>query len=124
MIPSQEILPVAKCFLGRELSPEQELVLETLCQNAAEHWAERLVDKTPEDCRGLFLTACAWTALADFTAGLAHTASLPDSFTIGNFSVRGGAGQTANAAQLRAQAEALMAPCTTDMGFALMGVDG
>ena len=113
-------MAVARCFLGRTLTEEQEDSLAVLCEGAAESWQARLRDGlTPEDCRGTFLTACAWTALAHMAPAL--EAGVPRAFTAGDLSVSQGAGDWS---QLARQAEVLMADYTRDEGFFFREVAG
>ena len=126
MITTEEILTVARCFAGTELSQEEEAVLSTLCEGASALWTDRLrADLTPEDCRGTFITACAWTALGGMTGAMEQNRPAPLSFSAGDLSVHTGA-RDANACarSLRAQAQELMAPYTKDTGFAFLGVEG
>jgi len=121
-------MAVARCFLGRTLTERQEETLILLCEGAAEQWRARLRDGlTPEDCRGTFLTACAWTALAHMAPALEAGAPAPRSFTAGDLSVSLGtmAGEREQgAARLARLAEELMTPYTRDGGFSFLGVAG
>lgn len=74
---------------------------------------------TAQDCRESFVCACAWMAIAlcDAFAGGEVTA-----FEMADISVRK---NTSHAAQvLMSQAETLMAPWCTAVGFAFLGVSG
>jgi len=116
----EEIGTIARCFLSRPLTEEQEEVLIHLCTGAVDHWKARLRDDlTPEDCRGAFLTACAWTALSCLAPAL--EAGAPRAFTAGDLSVSLG---SSGWAQLARQAEALMADYTRDGGFVFREVAG
>lgn len=128
MIPTQEILTIALCFVGKSLTPQEEQVLSDLCQAAGEQWYALLRDGVEiEDCRGAFLTASAWTALAAMSAALEQSSPTPLSFSAGDLSVQTGRSQAdpgACARSLQVQAQALMAPYTRDLAFAFLGVEG
>ncbi len=124
----EEILTVARCFLGRTLTQGQEETLTVLCEGAAGQWAAQLRDGlTPEDCRGVFITACAWTALARLLPALEAGTEAPTSFTAGDLSVSvGAAGQDSalRAARLGQQAEAILADYIREGGVVFLGVAG
>ena len=127
MITTHEILTVAQCFVGKELSQGEQEVLSLLCEAAGSLWQERLRDGIdPEDCRSAFLTACAWTALGGMTAAMEQNSPAPLSFTAGDLSVHRGKASDPNACarSLQAQAQELMAPYVKDQGFAFLGVNG
>lgn len=123
MITTQEIMDVALCFAGRTLTQGEESALSSLCQGAYTLWESRLRDGLePEDCREIFLMACAWTALGSFSAAV--QSGDPVSFSVGDLSVtQGGAGDAAGRS-LQAQAEKLMLPYTADASFAFLEVMG
>lgn len=125
MITTQEILEAALCFAGRTLSQGEEGILAGLCEAAYGRWAGSLREGlSPEDCRGAFLAACAWTALAGMSGALEAAQPTPLSFSAGDLTVNAGKGPSACAGSLLAQAEVLMAPYTADGGFAFLGVEG
>ena len=123
-----EIITAARAFLNRELNQGQEEVLTALCESAMAAWQGRLRDGlTPEDCRGAFVTACAWTALAGLAPALEAGAPVPRSFTAGDLSVSmGGSSGDWNRAMYRLQdrAEELMAAYTRDGAFFFREVAG
>lgn len=125
MIDVAEIAAVARCFAGQELSQTQDDTLRALCLAAQDYWQGQLnPELTQEDCRGPFLTACAWTALAAFSPAL-EQAEPTAAFTAGDLSVRPTeAARSACARSLQAQARALMVPYTTDDAFAFLEVTG
>ena len=88
-------------------------------------WEERLREElTPADCRGPFITACAWSALGAMQSGLEAGKSFPVSaFSAGDLSVKG-RGPDAAARSLEAQAQALMEPYVQDGAFAFLEVTG
>ena len=127
MITTQEILEAALCFAGRTLSQGEEGFLAGLCEAAYGRWAGSLREGVaPEDCRGAFLAACAWTALAGMSGALEAAQPTPLSFSAGDLTVNTGRSERASACagSLLAQAEVLMAPYTADGGFAFLGVEG
>ncbi|MBR5534811.1 MAG: hypothetical protein IKU62_08200 [Ruminiclostridium sp.] len=123
-----EILKVARCFLGQTLTDGQEQVLQTLCEGAADQWEARLLDGlTPEDCRKPFVTACAWTALSRLIPALEAGTSAPTSFSAGDLSVSVGTADedgALRAVRLGQQAEAILADYTRDGGLVFLGVAG
>lgn len=123
-----EILTAARAFLARDLSQDQDDVLTSLCGEAMAVWQGRLREGlTPEDCRGAFVTACAWTALAGLAPALEAGVPVPRSFTAGDLSVSmGGSGSDWNRAayRLKDRAEELMAPYTRDEGLIFREVAG
>lgn len=125
MITTEDILEVALCFTDRTLTEGETAVLTTLCEGANQLWESRLRDELdPEDFRGMYCLACAYTALGNFHDGLEAGTPSPVSFRLGEFSVSRGSGTTAVHRSLQAQAEALMAPFTTDGDFAFLEVVG
>lgn len=127
MITTQEILETALCFAGRTLSEGEQGTLAGLCEAACRRWADRLREGiAPEDCRGAFLAACAWTALAGMSGALEAAQPTPLSFSAGDLTVSTGKSQdlSACAGSLLAQAERLMTPYTADGAFAFLGVEG
>ena len=125
---TDEIMMTARAFLGRTLTQDQEEVLTGLCEEAAVGWRGRLREGlTPEDCRGAFVTACAWTALAGLAPALEAGAPAPRSFTAGDLSVSmGGSSGDWNRAvyRLKDRAEELMAGYTRDDAFFFREVAG
>ena len=123
-----EIMLAARAFLNRTLTQDQEEVLTALCGEAMRTWEGRLREGlTPEDCRGAFVPACAWTALAGLAPALEAGAPTPRSFTAGDLSVSmGGSGGDWNRAvyRLKDRAEELMAGYTRDDGFFFREVAG
>ncbi|MBR5791718.1 MAG: hypothetical protein IKY34_01225 [Ruminiclostridium sp.] len=123
-----EIMLAARAFLNRTLTQDQEEVLTALCGEAMRTWEGRLREGlTPEDCRGAFVPACAWTALAGLAPALEAGAPAPRSFTAGDLSVSmGGSGGDWNRAvyRLKDRAEELMAGYTRDDGFFFWEVAG
>lgn len=128
MIDRQEIVSVARCFLGLDLTEGQEEVLTALCEGAMVQWESRLLEGlTPEDCRGMFITACAWTALSRIVPALETGSPTPSAFTAGDLSVSMGASAAdwdLRAAHLGLQAEVIMLGYTQDEGFAFLEVAG
>lgn len=125
MITTEDILEIALCFTDRTLTEGETAVLTTLCEAANQLWESRLRDELdPEDFKGMYCLACAYTALGNFHDGLEADTSSPVSFTIGDFSVNRGSGTTVVHRSLQAQAEDLMAPFTTDVAFAFLEVMG
>ena len=123
-----EIMMAARAFLNRNLTQDQEEVLTCLCEEAMAVWRGRLREGlTPEDCRGAFVPACAWTALAGLAPALEAGAPAPRSFTAGDLSVSmGGSGGDWSRAvyRLKDRAEELMAGYTRDDGFFFREVAG
>ena len=123
-----EIITAARAFLNRELTQDQEEVLAAFCEEAMASWQRRLREGlTPEDCRGAFVPACAWTALAGLAPALEAGAPAPRSFTAGDLSVSmgGSSGDWNRAAyRLKDRAEELMAGYTRDEGFFFREVAG
>jgi hypothetical protein len=123
-----EIMMAARAFLNRTLTQDQEEVLTCLCEEAMAGWRGRLREGlTPEDCRGAFVPACAWTALAGLAPALEARAPTPRSFTAGDLSVSmGGSGEDWNRAvyRLKDRAEELMAGYTRDDTFFFREVAG
>lgn len=127
MITSEEIVTVAQCFAGRTLTEREQEALADLCGIAQEQWTNQLREGVdPEDCRGPFLTASAWTALSYLSGAMEASRPGVLSFSAGDLSVRTGevtAGSVC-AKSLRAQAEELMAPYTRDEAFSFREVEG
>ena len=123
-----EIVMAARAFLNRDLTQDQEEVLAALCEEAVARWRGRLREGlTPEDCRGAFVPACAWTALVGLAPALEAGTPAPRSFTAGDLSVSmgGDRGDWNRAAyRLKDRAEELMADYTRDDGFFLREVAG
>lgn len=113
----QEILRLALAVTGA--GEAGRAVLEVLCPAAEDAWRRRL-RAGPEECWEAFLCAAAFTAAADYLAG----GGGPASFTAGAVSVTApsGAERAAQAANLRAAAERLMAPYAAVEDFCFLGV--
>jgi len=126
MAMTDDILTVAKCFSDRAWTQAEEEVMTVLCQAARDRWAEKLREELdPEDCRGPFVTACAWSALAAMQSGLEAGTEFPVSaFTAGDLTVKREQTGSAAAKSLEAQAQALMEPYVRDGGFAFLEVMG
>lgn len=126
MSMTDEILTLAKCFSDREWTQAEESAMTVLCEAARDRWADRLREGlTPEDCRGPFLTACAWSALGAMQGGLEAGATFPvAAFTAGDLTLRRRGGASAAARSLEAQAQALMEPYIRDGSFAFLEVTG
>ena len=126
MTITEDILTTARCFSEREWSQREEEMMTVLCQAAVEKWTARLREELePEDCRGAFITACAWSALGAMQGGLAAGESFPvASFSAGDLTVRRGNSSDALARSLEAQAEAIMGPYVQDGDFAFLEVMG
>ena len=121
----EDILTAARCFSEREWSQREEEMMTVLCRAAVEKWTARLREELePEDCRGPFVTACAWSALGAMQGGLAAGESFPvASFSAGDLTVRR-SGPNAVSRSLEAQAEAIMGPYVQDGDFAFLEVMG
>ena len=126
MMETSEVLAVAQCFLSRTLSQTESSVLGQLCGAAMDYWTAQLRDGVePENCRGAFVAACAWTALAGMTGAGESASPSPVSFTAGDLTVHNrSSSASANVRNLRAQAEAIMAPFVRDGDFAFLEVAG
>ena len=126
MTITEDILTAARCFSEREWSQREEEMMTVLCQAAQEKWMGRLREELePEDCRGAFVTACAWSALGAMQDGLAAGESFPvASFSAGDLTVRRGSSPNAVSRSLEAQAEAIMGPYVQDGDFAFLEVMG
>ena len=123
---TEDILAVARCFSDRDWTEAEEAVMTALCEAAQSRWTEKLREELePEDCRGPFVTACAWSALAAMQTGLEAGGGFPvASFTAGDLTVRRSGGRNAAAKSLEAQAQALMEPYIQDGAFAFLEVTG
>ena len=126
MTITEDILTAARCFSDRDWSQREEEIMAALCRAAQEKWTARLREELePEDCRGAFVTACAWSALGAMQNGLAAGESFPvAAFSAGDLTVRRGSGSGALAGSLEAQAEAIMGPYVQDGAFAFLEVMG
>lgn len=125
MVGAEEVLQVARCFLGQPLGDGEEEVLSILCQAALDRWRARLTGEEA-DCRGPLMVASAWTALGAMTGALEGSRPTPVSFTAGDLSVRQGEGVRGDALarSMARQAEGLMAPYVGDEAFAFLEVRG
>ena len=123
---TEDILTVARCFSDREWTQREAEVMTVLCRAAQEKWTARLREELePEDCRGAFVTACAWSALGAMQNGLAAGESFPvAAFSAGDLTVRRGSGSGVLTGSLEAQAEAIMGPFVQDRAFAFLEVMG
>lgn len=125
MIAADDILQVALCFTDRALTEGETAALTTLCSAADRFWESRLRDELdPEDFRDLYCLACAYTALGHFQAVEQAGQSDLVSYRLGDFSVTRSGETTVVHRSLQAQAEAIMAPFTTDGDFAFLEVRG
>lgn len=127
MIQEQEIVEVALCFAGRQLTDGEAKVLSILCAAALDSWRGQLrQDVAEESIRDLLVVASAWTALAAVSGALEQSSPTPLSFSAGDLTVRSqeGQGGDACAKSLRNQAEALMLPYVRDEAFAFWEVRG
>ena len=116
----QQIFALAKQLAG-ELTEQQTRILEALCGASTSALAARLREGlTPEDCGNDFTTAAALMALAAM-AGISSDVPT-EQITAGDFSVRKGAiSYEETSANLRNQAEQIMAPYLMDR-FSFQGV--
>ena len=126
MSMTDEILTVAKCFSDREWTEAEETVMTTLCEAARARWEASLREElTPEDCRGPFVAACAWSALGAMQGGLEAGSAFPvAAFAAGDLRLQRRGGSDAAAKSLEAQAQALMGPFGRDRAFAFLEVTG
>ncbi len=123
----QEIVDVARCFAGRELTEGEGKVLSLLCAAALDSWKARLrPEVTPEQVRDLLVVASAWSALAAMTGALEQSSPTPLAFTAGDLTVRTREDRAGDACarSLQRQAEELMAPYAEDGGFGVWEVSG
>lgn len=118
-IYSDEIMAFAEEALGGE---ENGAVLRRLCEASSGELRARLRENVEaEDIRELFVTAASVLALSMY---MALTDSLSgEEVRAGELSVKKRA-LGASAAELRKQAETLLAEYLRDEGFAFMGVSG
>lgn len=125
MIAAADILEVALCFTDRALTEGETAALTTLCEAADRLWEGRLRDELdPEDFKGIYCLACAYTALGNFQAVEQAGQSDLVSYRLGDFSAKRSGETTVLHRSLQAQAERLMAPFTTDGDFAFLEVRG
>lgn len=125
MITADDILQVALCFTDRSLTEGEKAALTTLCEAADRLWDSRLRDEVdPEEFKGIYCLACAYTALGNFQTVAQAGQSDLTSYRLGDFSVTRSAESTVVHRSLQAQAEALMAPFTIDGDFAFLEVGG
>lgn len=105
-------------------SEAEQPLLEALCAAAETELTGRLREGTaPADCANAFLCAAALLAAAGLLP--CRAADGVEQFTVGEVSIRSGAGDRCEAgALLRRQALALMAPYCSDDSFAFRGVRG
>ncbi len=127
MIQEQEIVEVALCFAGRQLTDGEAEVLSILCAAALTSWRQRLrEDVLEENIRDLMVVASAWSALAGMTGAMEQSSPSPLSFSAGDLTVHAqqNQGGDACAKSLQSQAETLMAPYVQDGAFAFLEVQG
>ena len=106
-------------LMARELSEENQSMLEAVCASAVNELKQRLRDNIgPEDCLTDFVTAAAMFALAAMS-GLGDMAQL-EQVTAGDLTLRKGSSDKA-AACLRQQAEQMIRPYVK-LPFLFMGV--
>lgn len=118
----QEILEFART-VGQAEAGEEE-TLSRLCLAAERELEGRLrPGVTAQDCRGSFVIAAAWIALAGLCVSRQEAGEITD-WSAGDVSVRRKRDAGEQAAVYRAQAERLMAPYCTDGGFSFRGVRG
>ena len=101
---------------------EEDVLLQALCDAAETFWKTR-VQIAGEDCGRALRCAAAFTAAADY---LGKNCAGGESFTVGDVTVKGMTGQTAQALAdgLRQSAERLMAPYAVSGTFCFKGVRG
>ena len=103
---------------------EDSVLLQALCDAAVEFWRRRLKGAPAEENgKGALRCAAAFTAAADY---LGKNCAGGESFTVGDVTVKGMTGQTAQALAdgLRQSAERLMAPYAVSGTFCFKGVRG
>lgn len=119
----QEIVTVVQGLAEREFSESELETLTVLCEESAKRWLKRLRDDVAlEDHKGVFVLACAWSALAVWEEISQAAAPLPKSFTAGDLRVE--RDSSAGARSLERQAEVLMTPYVQDSAFAFLEVLG
>ena len=107
-----------------QVSAEEEGVLLSLCRAAETELSGQLKEGcAAENCRGAFVIAAAWLALAGLCVSRQSGESI-SAWTAGDVSVRGRENAGEQAAVYRAQARRLMAPYIEDGEFAFRGVRG
>lgn len=118
----EEIFALAQAIVNP--SEAETALLEALCSAAEAELSGRIQgDLTAEDCREAFLCAAAFTAAARMLPCRAGSGG--EEFTVGDVSIRSGAGDLTDSAQaLSFAAQRLMAPYRRDDGFAFLGVQG
>ena len=108
-------------LMAGNMSPQQNLVLKTLCEAAASYLEHRLRDGlTPEDCKADFVAAASLMALAALNSYRAEDFS--EHISVADFTMKTSKGYKDVASQcLKTQAELMIAPYLKDR-FAFMGV--
>lgn len=103
---------------------EEDVLLQALCDAAETFWKTRVqLGTAGEVCSGVLRCAAAFTAAADY---LGKNCAGGESFTVGDVTVKGMTGQSAQALAdgLRQSAERLMAPYAVSGTFCFKGVRG
>jgi hypothetical protein len=104
-------------------SEAEETLLDKLCAAAEAELAGRLRQGVrAEDCADAFCCAAALLAVSAIVA--CRDAGGAEQFSVGEVSIRTGAGTSARADTLRRQASALLLPFQDDDDFAFWGVPG
>lgn len=107
-----------------QVGPEEEDVLFRLCQAAECELTGKLKDGvSPEGCRGAFVIAAAWMALAGLCVSRQDGESIT-AWSAGDVSIKGRMSAGEQAAVYTGQAQRLMAPYCVDDDFAFLGVKG
>ncbi len=110
--------------LGKVAESDQE-ALRSLCQVVLDGLLARLKPGIrAEDCSSALILGAAWTALGQFCMG--ECSEAVESFTAGSLTIRRSESMSPSQRcdALTAQAEKLMAPYLSDLGFSFMGVRG
>ena len=103
---------------------KEDVLLDALCNAAEAAWKRRLNTETVgEGCEDALRCAAAFTAAADY---LGKSGAGPESFTVGDVTIKGQTGQSALALAeaLRQSAERLMEPYAASGNFCFRGVQG
>ena len=119
----REIVTVAQGLSEREFQETELEALTVMCEESVRRWQARLrEDVVWEEHKGVFILACAWSALAVWEE--VSQAALPRAFTAGALRVERGGDSSAGARSLERQAEVLMTPYVEDGAFAFLEVMG
>lgn len=106
-----------------QVEPGEEELLSRLCEAAETELTGKLKEGvSAEDCRGAFVIAAAWMALAGLCVSRQEDGVT--AWSAGDVSVKGRLSAGEQAAVYTAQAQRLMAPYCVDEGFAFLGVKG